>query len=236
MKISTKYLSLFVLSMLTSTFVFAQEKKLTEEDAIATTLKNNYSILVSENNEAISENNTSIYNSGYLPILSVSGGSNHSVNTINSETQDGIKTEINNANTTSYNTSVNLNYTVFNGFNRKYNLKKLQNTNVLSQLQTRETIENVLLQIFASYYDVARLTENSEIQKQTLEISKARLTRAQYSFEFGQGTKLDILNAEVDINNDSIAYLDGLRQLNNAKRDLNCTYGYKSKSYRFLML
>ena len=62
-------------------------------------------------------------------------------------------------------------------------------------------------------------------QKQALEISKKRLERAKYSFDYGQSTKLDVLNAEVDVNNDSINYIDINRQLKNAKRDLNVVLG-----------
>jgi outer membrane protein TolC len=71
------------------------------------------------------------------------------------------------------------------------------------------------------YYEVARLTENTNNLEQALEISKDRLTRAKYQFEYGQNTGLDVLNAEVDINTDSINLLNSRQQLRNTMRDLN---------------
>ena len=56
-------------------------------------------------------------------------------------------------------------------------------------------------------------------------ISKDRLTRAGYQFDYGQSTKLDVLNAQVDINNDSISLINIGQQLKNTKRDLNVVLG-----------
>ena len=60
---------------------------------------------------------------------------------------------------------------------------------------------------------------------ESLNISKQRLIRTTYGFEFGQNTKLQVLNAEVDVNNDSINYINTQRLLANSKRDLNLLLG-----------
>ena len=85
----------------------------------------------------------------------------------------------------------------------------------------RQTIELTLLQLFSVYYEVARIEENVENLRQALTISRDRLTRARYQFEFGQNTGLDVLNAEVDINTDSVNLLNAEQNLRNTKRDLN---------------
>ena len=51
------------------------------------------------------------------------------------------------------------------------------------------------------------------------------MKRANYGFEYGQNTKLQVLNAEVDVNNDSIRYINTQRLLANSKRDLNLVLG-----------
>ena len=75
------------------------------------------------------------------------------------------------------------------------------------------------------YYNVSQISENVKTLEQTLAVSKDRITRANYQFEYGQGTKLDILNAQVDINNDSINLINARQQLINTKRDLNVVLG-----------
>lgn len=63
-----------------------------------------------------------------------------------------------------------------------------------------------------------------------LDISKERLIRANYQFEFGQNNKLGVLNAEVDINNDSINIITAKQRLISSKRDLNLVMGNALKT------
>ncbi|MEM6864861.1 MAG: TolC family protein, partial [Bacteroidota bacterium] len=125
------------------------------------------------------------------------------------------------AETRRYNASVNVNYTLFDGLGRYYDYKSFKERSQQSELEVRQTIELTILQLFTVYYELARLTENTKNLQQALEISKDRLTRAKYQFEYGQNTGLDVLNAEVDINTDSINLLNSRQQLRNTMRDLN---------------
>jgi outer membrane protein TolC len=114
---------------------------------------------------------------------------------------------------------------LFDGLGRKYNYKQLKETYNLSELQAREAIENMYLQLFTVYFQIARLSENTSNLKKALNISKQRLARARYQYDYGQSTKLELLNAEVDVNNDSITYLNTKQQYLNSKRDLNIVLG-----------
>ncbi len=198
---------------------------LTTDEALKITLSENYDIKVTEKNIEIAKNNSSIYNSGFLPTANLNGGVNYSNNNTSTEGQDGSVFDIDNATSTNYNASLDLNYVIFDGLSRKYNFAKLKETYNLTELQARQVIETTLLNLYFNYYEVARLTENENNQKQSLQISKRRLLRANYGADYGQKTKLDVLNAEVDVNNDSINYLDSKRQLSNAKRNLNVVMG-----------
>ncbi len=201
------------------------QRILTKKEAIAITLENNYGIKIAENTVDIAKNNSSIYNSGYLPSLSANGGANYDVSDQDIERQDGTSTSITGAETKSYNASLDLNYTLFDGLGRKYDYQILKENHNLTELQARETIENTYLQLFSVYFQIARLSKNTENLKQTLEISKLRLERIQYQNDYGQSTKLELLNAEVDINNDSINYINTRQQYINSKRDLNIILG-----------
>ncbi|WP_430905300.1 TolC family protein, partial [Maribacter flavus] len=68
---------------------------------------------------------------------------------------------------------------------------------------------------------VARLTENINVLEETFSNTKNRLHRAEFSFEFGRTNKLDVLNAEVDLVNDSINLMNERQTHRNTKRDLN---------------
>lgn len=212
--------------LITITSTQAQEV-LTKDNAIKLTLENNFGIQLSNNQVAIAENNTSILNTGYLPTLTGNAGADFdrtSTNTSFSTDNDGTTRPdlvINNAETNRLNASINLNYTLFDGLGRRYNYKALQEQYNLTQLQARETIENTVLQLFSVYFEVARLTENVFVLESLLQITKARVKRAQYQFEFGQTNKLQVLNAKVDVTTDSTNVLNARQRLRNAQRDLN---------------
>ncbi|MDB4297567.1 TolC family protein [Flavobacteriaceae bacterium] len=193
--------------------------------AISLALEHNYGIQVAQNNVAMFKNNTHILNSGYLPTLSANANAVYNLDDIEATTSNGVTTTIPNAESNRYNASLNLNYTLFDGFGREYNYQKLKEEYQLSELQARETIENTIIQLFSVYYNVAQIKENSNSLAQSLSISKDRLKRAEQQFEYGQNTKLAVLNANVDINNDSIQLLNIELQLKNAKRNLNVVLG-----------
>ena len=196
---------------------------LTVEQAVDLVLENNYGIVISKNNTTIAANNASTYNSGYLPSVTGNAGGtyrldNFSETTFNNELPDRTAT---NVDTRGYNASVNVNYTLFDGLGRKYNFQRLQETHQLTELEARETAELTLLELFGAYYNIARLTENLTALKTSIEISQERLKRVQFQQEYGQGNSLDVLNAEVDINTDSVNYLNLAQELANAKHNLN---------------
>jgi outer membrane protein TolC len=208
---------------------FSQEI-LTKKEALRITLENNFGIKIANNNVAIAKNNSSIYNSGFLPTASLTSGADYRNNNQNLIFKDRDTNEDNEIGgsgivTKTYNASLGLNYTIFDGLGRKYNYQQLKETYNLTELQAKATIENTYLQLFTLYFQIERFSENTNNLQEALTISKSRLTRATYQYEYGQSTKLELLNAEVDVNNDSITLINAKQQLSNAKRSLNIVLG-----------
>ncbi len=200
---------------------YGQEPVLSKEEAIALTLENNLGIRVSKNLRSIEENNADILNSGYLPTLSANAGGSFDRQNSEGQLANGEIRSAEGAETRRYNASLNVNYLLFDGLGRLWDYKRFQERSQQSELEVRQTIETTLLQLFSVYYEVARLEENTAFLSQALSISKNRLERARYQFEFGQNTGLDVLNAEVDVNTDSVNLLNAEQLLRNTKRDLN---------------
>ena len=203
----------------------AAQKLVSVSEAIELALENNYGIKIISNNKEIAKNNAGVLNSGYLPTVTSSSGATFNRDNLEAEFANGESTALNGAKSSRYNASINLNYTLFDGLGRYYDYKRLKETYKLSELQARETIENTIAQLYVVYYNVAQVTENVTVLEKTLTISKDRITRASYQFEYGQGTMLNVLNAQVDINNDSINLINAKQQLVNTKRDLNVVLG-----------
>ena len=204
-----------------SLFLCNAQENLSVSDAVKLTLENNLDIKITENQNEIFKNNASFLNSGYLPKLSTSAGFNKSKQNVEIETPSNLSGKLDNMKSENSFSNISLEYVLFDNNGRKFNYKKSKELSSRSELEVREVIENTLIQLYSIFYEVCRLNEEKEIIKSSLEISKSRLERNKTKFEFGQSTKLELLNAEVDVNTDSIRYLNAVKNLSNAKRDLN---------------
>ena len=205
------------------------QEKLTKEEALEIALEQNFGIKVSRNVTEIIKNNSGVLNSGYLPTVSILGGSNYT----ESDAEIAFPGQVDEDGTPipnrifedqesqRFNAGVNLNYTLFDGLGRKFTYKQLKEQYALSELQLRETIEFTILQLYEVYFNIAQLTESKSIFQENLSISKERQKRAEIAFIHGQGNKLAVLNAQVDVTNDSINLIQIKQQLDNSKRDLN---------------
>ncbi len=213
------YISAIILSSAISSI--QAQGLLSKQKAMEIAMEQNFDIKLSDLNIDIAESNTSIFNSGYLPTLTGNAGLTYNIDNVTAQFQDGRETSLKGANSDSRNFGLAFNWVLFDGFNRKYNMERNQENLNLSQLNARATLENVLLNLFTSYYNVARNQQTVQSLKETLEISKDRLKRTEFGFDYGRSTKLDVSNAEVDVNTDSINYLNARLALGNSMRNLN---------------
>lgn len=220
-----KYLiALLSLTILVQKTSFTQES-MTVEDAIALAMKHNYDIRLATNATLQAENNKSIYNSGFLPSATAAADGRYSSSNATITDQLGNEREIPGVETKGYGGSVGLNYLLFNGGARKYQYDKLKNLYSLSSLQKKTQIENTLIEVYTTFYNVARNQEQLKTVKEAFQISKERLERVTAQQQFGQKTTLDILNARVDANKDSINLINVSVLVENNVRNLNFLLG-----------
>ena len=210
----------FLLLLFATTSLSAQEF-LGEGEAVQRALENNFGIRLAENANVIAKNNTSKYNTGKLPTVSLDGGASYRWDNVTANFQDGRSASLSFAGTYGANASANVGYVLFDGFFRKYNIEQLQKRYELSELEVKAAMENVAAQTLSQYYQVASIAASTVILEEAIAISQDRLERVSTQFDFGQGSRLAILNAEVDLNNDSLNYINAILQLENAMRLLN---------------
>ena len=215
-----KILNILLIIFLIATNVTAQEE-LTISSAIKKTLENNLDIEVSENFKRIAKNNSSILNNSYLPNIQLGSEINTNIQSIEIETPSGISGTLDDTQTDNSSAVLSIDYNIIDASGRKYNYKKSKELYSKSNLEVQEIIENTILQLFTVFFEVGRLSEEKEILKNSLDISKRRYERRLLEFEYGQTNNLEVLNAEVDVNSDSINLLNTSKKLFNARSDLN---------------
>jgi len=215
-----KVLNILLIFFLIAINVTAQEE-LTISSAIKKTLENNLDIEVSENFKRIAKNNSSILNNNYLPNIQLGSEINTNIQSIEIETPSGISGSLDDTQTDNSSAVLSIDYNIIDASGRKYNYKKSKELYSKSNLEVQEIIENTMLQLFTVFFEVGRLSEEKEILKNSLDISKRRYERRLLEFEYGQTNNLEVLNAEVDVNTDSINLLNTSKKLFNARSDLN---------------
>ncbi|OXA95950.1 transporter [Flavobacterium oncorhynchi] len=213
-------ISSLLLLFLSITKTNAQEV-LTIEDAMKIALENNFEIKIAKNNSIISETNVTLGNAGMLPNAGASITDNNSVTNSSQTRQDGTTTSLDNAKNNSLNYGVSLGWTVFDGLKMFAKLDQLRELQKLGDAELKRTILIKIGQVNSAYYDLVQQQHQLAALDTTIVISKQRLTLAQNRFSIGKASKLEVLNAQVDLNSDQVALLRQKESYANAKILLN---------------
>lgn len=189
---------------------------LTLKEAIETALKNNYNIKLSANNTAIAQNNVTPGNAGMLPQVTGDVSSANSIQHTRQVRADAAgnltTTEISGARNSTWNYGVNLNWTIFDGFAMFANFDQLKTQNQLSQLAARDTVESTIADVITTYYDLVNQDQQIKALKGAIEISRTQLRYANDKFGVGRASRLDVLNAQVNVNTDTATLLTQIQQ------------------------
>lgn len=213
------YFTVLLFLFINST-VFAQEN-LSLQQAIEIGLKNNYSIILSKNDLDISKNNVSLGNAGALPQLNLNLIQNNNINDTKQKYSNGQEVNRTGATANSLNGTAVIDWTVFDGFKMFATYNKLKSLEALGELNARLTVENTVSQIITAYYDIVRQKANLTVIDSSMEITKVKLQISKTKFEIGSSSKLEYLQAQVDMNADLSAYKKQQMKIEASKVNLN---------------
>jgi outer membrane protein TolC len=212
-------------------------QQLTLQEAFERALMNNHAIKLERIEEEKAQNLTIPGNAGLLPSLDLVGGGEFSLQDADLEIadfndeggRDIRQISVNGAESRSYNASVQLSYTLFDGFRGRYRYEQLKTQSSVARLNTRITIENTLLDVADAYLALLRAGENVSVLEENLKISEDRLERIREDKRVGSATELNVLNAEVNYNADEIQLSAARVERQNAARNLLYLMGDNTK-------
>lgn len=199
------------------------------EDAVKIALENNYDIKLAANNLKIDETNSSAGNSGMLPNITANVVNNNSLQNITQTQSDGSQKSLDGAKNLSLNYGVSLDWTVFDGmkmFAKREQLKVLQKQ---GEAELKMTIFTKISDVYATYFDLVQQQKQLAALDTTIVISNERLNTAKNRYSIGKASKLEVLNAQVDLNTDTSSKLKQLEMYQNAKIKLNQILARDSK-------
>ncbi|MDN3673348.1 TolC family protein [Flavobacterium branchiarum] len=205
------------------------QEVLTIENAVKIALDNNFEIKIASNNLKINETNAAIGNAGMLPKVTATVVDNNSIQNSSQVRQDGTTTSLSNAKNNSLNYGVGLDWTIFDGMRMFAQLDQLKELQKLGDTELRRTILVKVGQVNSTYYDLVQQQQQLAALDTTIVISKQRLTLAQNRFSIGKASKLEVLNAQVDLNTDQVSLLRQKELYANTKILLNQILARDSK-------
>lgn len=167
-------------------------------------LLNNYSLRIVRNEEQVSKNNATLGNAGYLPTLDLSAGYKGTID--NTETKaraTGETTKDNGVFDQTLDAGINLNWTIFDGFNITANYQRLKELERQGETNTRIAIEDLIANIAAEYYNYVQQKIRLKNFRYAVSLSKERLRIVEERYHIGNFSRLDYQQAKVDFNADS---------------------------------
>ncbi|WP_396185386.1 TolC family protein [Flavobacterium sp.] len=202
---------------------------LTIENAVKIALENNFEIKMASNNLDIDKTNLAIGNAGMLPKVTANLVDANRIENSTQTLQNGTVNTLDNAKNNSLNYGVGLDWTVFDGFKMFARLDQLKELQKLGEAQLKRTIILKISEVNAVYFDLVQQQQQLSALDTTIVISTQRLTLAQNRFNIGKASKLEVLNAQVDLNTDKVALLRQKESYANRKIILNQILARDSK-------
>lgn len=215
-----KYIQILFLLIFCWAKTNAQET-ISVQDAVKIALENNFEIKIASNNLLIDKTNTSKGNAGMLPKASATITNSNGLQNLSQTRADGTINKMDNAKNNNLNYGVALDWIVFDGFKMFAKLDQLSELQKLGETKLKGILLSKIGDVTATYYNLVQQQQQLMALDTTIVISTQRLTLAQNRFTIGKASKLEVLNAQVDLNTDKVMYLKQKESYINSKIVLN---------------
>ncbi|MBK8610621.1 MAG: TolC family protein [Chitinophagaceae bacterium] len=200
--------------------LFAQNM-LSVEQAIAATIENNYDIRLLRNDSSSYALDQSYARAAFLPRVNATTGLVFNNNNQKQEFSDGTKRQSNGIRSNNINASVQLNWTVFDGFKMFATRDKLAQFVQLGELNIKNQIVNSVAAVINNYYNIIRQKQQLKAIEEQMSINEERVKLAEKKLSVGLGAKPDLLQGKVDLNAQKAARLKQQTLIEQLKEQLN---------------
>jgi len=197
------------------------QELLTVEQAVAAAMKNNYDIALLRNDSTLAALNNSYAYAVFLPRLNATTGLIFNNNNTRQKLADGTERKQAGIKSDNISASMNLNWTVFDGFKMFATRDKLAEIVRLGELNIKNQIVNTVSDVIKNYYNIVRQKQQLIAIEEQMSLNDERVTQAAKKLSVGLGAKPELLQAKVDLNAQKAARLKQLTLIDQLKEQLN---------------
>lgn len=201
--VSMKYLLAILIPALASTSLAGQSgDTLTLASALRIGMENNFAIRLVKKDAEIANNNVSLENAGFLPVVNLNAGQTFNVQNVEQQFITGNENNVNGAKSDAFNAGVDLGWRLFDGMQMFVRYDRLKGLKEMGETQTQITLENQIAQITALYYQLAQQQQRIRVLEENLTLTRERVSLAKEKFDLGAASEREYLLAQVDENTD----------------------------------
>src|SRR5690554_1222098 len=202
--------------------IVSSQEMMDLQECLRRGLEENYDLRITRNEELISDNNVTLGNAGFLPDVSLNSGYTlRNSNTDQFPAEGGDVVQSRNANVGTLDAGISLDWTLFEGFRVQTNYKRLQEMQTIGELNTRLTVEGLIANLTAEYYNYVQQQIRLGNLQYAVSLSKERLRIVEARYQVGSLSRLDLQQARVDFNADSSMLIQQYEILNRSRIQLN---------------
>ena len=206
----------------------AQTDTLTLSQAIAATLEYNYDVQLLRNDSAVFALNDRFADAAFLPRVSATAAWVKNNNNQKQKLSDGSERKQNSVKSSNLQSSLNLNWTLFDGFKMFATRQKVSEFVKLGDLN----IQNQMLQSVASvtkkYYEIVRQKQQLKAIEEQMGLNDERVKIADKKLSVGLGAKPERLQAVLDLNAQKAARIKQIAFIEELKEQLNLLIAFKN--------
>jgi outer membrane protein TolC len=194
---------------------------LTLDQALGIALDSNRSYRISELDARTAAEAVSWGNADALPSVDASGSYVKSINDTRQVRVGSAPEKVSGAESTTKLAGVNGTWTVFSGLSSLAAHKRLEASAALSDAGREQVRQTLASQVILGYSEVVRQSRVLAAMDSTVALSRERVKITQGKYGFGGTSKLELLQAQLDLNSDRADSLKQALALAASKRALN---------------
>lgn len=197
------------------------QDSLSLQQAVQIALEQNFAVKIAQSDVEIAHLNNTRANAGLVPLVAFNAGNNTNAVNFQQKLANGNEIKRPLALTNTFNTNISASWTLYDGRRMYMEKNRLQLLDDMGQLQLRATMQDVASQTALAWLEVSRqksiLTNTDEIIK----VFRERLQLSTNRLNVGVGNKVDVLQAQSDVNRREKERITAQNNLRDAQRNLN---------------
>jgi outer membrane protein TolC len=194
---------------------------LSADEAVRIALENNFDIRISQADAEVARLNNTKGNAGMLPTVNFVANENFTLSAFQQKLASGNEFKESGAPFNTANAGVQLAWTLFDGRRMKITKQRLEQLELLGQINLQNTVQTTVATVLTAYYEIVRGRLQERALAEVIALNEERLRIAEARLAAGFAAQTDALQAKIDLNQRRADLLNQQTATLAAKRSLN---------------